>query len=105
VIKLIDMSNLSVKTASRIHEIDAELWNQLSDGKPFQSYGWYVFGEQVMSDCQPIYLLAYKGDTLIARVSLWLMQNEPVPKMLGRMRKPAIAIFKRWPLLKRRYSG
>lgn len=93
------MSNLRVKTASSIVEIDAELWNQLSDGKPFQSYEWYVFGEQVMSDCQPIYLLAYEGDTLIARASLWLMQNEPVPKMLGRMRKPATAIFKRWPLL------
>jgi predicted N-acyltransferase len=93
------MSNLSVKTASSIVEIDAQLWNQLSAGKPFQSYEWYVFGEQVMSDCQPIYLLAYDGDTLMARASLWLMRNEPVPKMLGRLRKAAAAIFKRWPLL------
>jgi predicted N-acyltransferase len=93
------MSNLRVKTASSIHEIDAELWNQLSDGKPFQSYQWYVFGEQVMSDCQPIYLLAYEGEVLIARASLWLVRNEPVPKMLGQMRKPATTIFKRWPLL------
>lgn len=93
------MSNLSVKTTSSIREIDAELWNQLSAGQPFQSYEWYIFGEQVMSDCQPIYLLAYDGDTLIARASLWLMRNEPVPKMLGRMRKAAASMFKRWPLL------
>jgi predicted N-acyltransferase len=93
------MSNLSVKTTSSIHEIDAKLWNQLSAGKPFQSYEWYAFGEQVMSDCQPIYLLAYDDDTLMARASLWLMRNEPVPKMLGRMRKAAAAVFKRWPLL------
>lgn len=93
------MSNLSVKTTSSIHEIDPKLWNRLSAGKPFQSYEWYVFGEQVMSDCQPIYLLAYDGDTLIARASLWVMRNEPVPKMLGRLRKAAAAIFKRWPLL------
>lgn len=93
------MSNLSVKTISSIHQIDAKLWNQLSGGKPFQSYEWYVFGEQVMSDCLPIYLLAYDGDTLIARASLWLMRNEPVPQMLGRLRKAAAAIFKRWPLL------
>jgi hypothetical protein len=87
------MSNLSVKTVSSIHEIDARLWNQLSGGRPFQSYDWYVFGEQVMSDCLPIYLLAYDGDTVIARASLWLTRNEPVPKMLGRMRKSAAAIF------------
>jgi predicted N-acyltransferase len=93
------MANLSIKTTSSIHEIDAELWNQLSAGKPFQSHEWYVFGEQVMSDCQPIYLLAYEGDTLIARASLWLMRNEPVPKMLGRLRKAAAGMFKRWPLL------
>lgn len=93
------MSNLSVKTASSIHEMDAQLWNQLSAGKPFQSYEWYVYGEQVMSDCQPVYLLAYDGDTLVARASLWLMRNEPVPKMLGRWRKVAAAIFRRWPLL------
>lgn len=93
------MSNLSVKIASSIHEIDVQLWNQLSAGKPFQSYEWYVFGEQVMSDCLPTYLLAYDGDMLIARASFWLMRNEPVPKMLGRMRKIAAAIFKRWPLL------
>jgi predicted N-acyltransferase len=93
------MADLSVKTASSIHQIDAKLWNQLSAGQPFQSYEWYSFGEQAMSDCQPIYLLAYNGETLIARASLWLMRNEPVPKMLGRVRKAAAAIFMRWPLL------
>jgi predicted N-acyltransferase len=93
------MSNLSLKIASSIHEIDAGLWNQLSPGKPFQSHQWYVFGEQVMSDCQPIYLLAYDDNTLIARASLWLMRNEPVPKMLGQLRKAAAGIFKHWPLL------
>lgn len=93
------MADLIVTTASSIHQIDAKLWNQLSAGKPFQSYEWYVFGEQVMSDCQPIYLLAYDGDALVARASLWLMRNEPVPKMLGGLRSAAAALFKRWPLL------
>lgn len=93
------MSILSVKTTSSIHEIDADLWNQLSAGKPFQSHQWYAFGEQVMSDCLPFYLLAYDGSTLVARASLWLMRNEPVPKILGQMRRTAAVIFKRWPLL------
>ncbi|HEX9839909.1 MAG TPA: GNAT family N-acetyltransferase [Anaerolineales bacterium] len=93
------MSNFSVRTAFSVHEIDAGAWNQLSDRKPFQSHRWYVFGEQVMSDCRPIYLLAYADDTLIARASLWLVRNEPVPKMLGPLRRVAVAMLKRWPLL------
>jgi predicted N-acyltransferase len=97
--RIVYMSTLSVQTALSIHEINAALWNQLSAEEPFQSYEWYVFGEQVMSDCRPIYLLACDGDTLIARASLWLMRNEPMPKMLGWLRKVAVPIFKRWPLL------
>lgn len=93
------MSNLSVKTTFSIHEIDAGRWNQLSAGKPFQSHQWYVFGEKVMSDCLPIYLLAYDGDDLIARASLWLMRNEPVPKMFGQLRGVAAKLFRHWPLL------
>jgi hypothetical protein len=49
------MANLSVKTASSIHQNDAKLWNQLSAGQPFQRNERYVFGKQVMSDCRPIY--------------------------------------------------
>jgi len=93
------MSNFSVKTAFSIHEIDAGPWNQLSDRKPFQSHQWYVFGEQVMSDCLPVYLLAYTDDMLIARASLWLIRNEPVPKMLGPLRTVMVALLKHWPLL------
>ena len=93
------MSNFSIKTAFSIHEIDESLWNQLSNGKPFQSHQWYVFGERVMSDCPPVYLLAYSDDILIARASLWLVRNEPVPKMLGPLRRIAAIVLKRWPLL------
>ena len=93
------MSNFSFKTAFSIHKIDATLWNQLSNGKPFQSHQWYGFGERVMSDCLPVYLLAYADDLLVARASLWLVRNEPVPKMLGPMRRIAASVIKRWPLL------
>jgi hypothetical protein len=93
------MPNFSLKTAFSIHEIDAGLWNQLSERDPFQSHQWYVFGEQVMSDCPPVYLLAYTDGMLIARASLWLVRNEPVPKMLGPLRRVAVAILRRWPLL------
>ena len=63
------MFNLSIKTASSIHEIDPKAWDHLSDGRPFQSYRWYAYGECVMRDCPPVYLLAYNGDELIARAA------------------------------------
>jgi len=93
------MSNLCIKTASSIHEIDPAAWDQLSNGHPFQSHRWYVYGERVMADCPPVYLLAYDGVHLLARASFWLVRNEPVPKMLGPFRKAAKTMLKRWPLL------
>ena len=93
------MSTINIKTAYSVYQIDPELWNQLSAGQPFQSHRWYAFGEQVMSDCLPVYLLAYADGALIGRASLWLVRNEPVPKMLGPLRGLAMRMIKRWPLL------
>lgn len=52
-----------------------------------------------MADCPPVYLLAYDGDHLVARASLWLVRNEPLPKVLGPMRNVAKALLAHWPLL------
>jgi predicted N-acyltransferase len=93
------MQNISIKTASSIHEIDPVAWDQLSNGHPFQSHRWYVYGERVMTDCPPYYVLAYDGNHLVARASFWLVRNEPVPKMLGPFRKAAQMTFSHWPLL------
>ena len=93
------MSTLSIKTASSIHQINAELWNQPSRGQPFQSHRWYAFGEHVMSDCLPAYLLAYADGALIGRASLWLVRNEPVPKVLGPLRGLVMRMIKHRPLL------
>ena len=94
-----DLTNIKIKTASSILEVDATLWDELSNDKPFQSYQWYVYGEQVMSDCPPVYILAYSNGALIARACLWLIRNEPVPKVLGPVRNVAVTMLKRWPLL------
>jgi predicted N-acyltransferase len=93
------MTKIDIKTASSIHEIDAGLWDELSIDKPFQSHGWYGYGEQVMADCPPVYLLAFSNGALIARACLWLVGNEPVPKTLGPVRNIAVTMLKRWPLL------
>ena len=94
-----DRLNLTIRTAYSINEIDHETWDQLSAGKPFQSHRWYQFGEHVMSDCRPIYLLAFLGDELIGRAALWTIYNEPLPLGPGIGRAVFQAILRRWPLL------
>ncbi|HKZ00879.1 MAG TPA: hypothetical protein VJ180_01485, partial [Pyrinomonadaceae bacterium] len=93
------MPNLLVKTASSIHEIDSTVWDQLSGDLPFQSHRWYAYGEQVMADCTPIYLLIWNRNELVGRSSLWLVRDEPLPRMLGFFRRPVRALLKQWPLL------
>jgi hypothetical protein len=94
------MTRPDIKTVSRIQEIDAPTWDQLSAGHPFQSHRWYAFGERVMADCSPIYLLAYEGDTLIGRACLWLVRNEPLPlKLPGFLSTLVSTAMNRWPLL------
>jgi len=92
------MSNLSIKTASSVHEIDSETWDRLSAGSPFQSHRWYAFGETVMADCPPMYLLVYDEKDLVGRASFWLIREEPLPDLQPALRALAMSLLKRWPL-------
>jgi predicted N-acyltransferase len=91
---------LKIKVVSSIHSIEPATWDQLSAEQPFQSHRWYAFGERVMADCPPAYLLAYEDNKLIARASLWLVRNEPLPPRLpAGVRTLVSALLRRWPLL------
>lgn len=93
------MEDIHITTATSICEIDSIAWDQLNKERPFQSHRWFEFGERVMEDCQPTYLLAHAGGTLAARACLWLTRNEPLPRLLGASRQIVKAFINRWPLL------
>lgn len=93
------MTSLKIKAFDSIQKIEATVWDQISAGKPFQSYRWYVFGEKVMSDCPPVYLLAYQDEVLVARASFWLIRNEPIPGLPGWSKRLVMAALAHWPLL------
>jgi len=93
------MTSFHVKTFSSISKIDATAWDQLSGQAPFQSHRWYTFGERVMADCPPVYLLIYEDNALVARASFWLVRNEPLPKMATPVRVLVRFLLERWPLL------
>ena len=93
------MTSFEVRTFYRISDIDARSWDQLSGQSPFQSYRWFTFGERVMSDCPPVYLLIYDNNLLIARAAFWLVRNEPLPQMPAPVKALVRTLLKRWPLL------
>ena len=93
------MTGLHIKTFFSIKEIDPLVWDQLSGRLPFQNHRWYTFGERVLLDCAPIYLMVYQENTLVARASMWLVRNEPLPKMPRPVKVLLTALIKRWPLL------
>ncbi|MEO5887786.1 MAG: peptidogalycan biosysnthesis protein [Anaerolineales bacterium] len=93
------MTSFHVKTFYSIRDVDAAVWDQLSGHSPFQSHRWYTFGERVMADCPPVYLLVYDNKSLVARASFWLVRNEPLPKMPAPVKLLVKTLLKRWPLL------
>jgi predicted N-acyltransferase len=93
------MTSFEVKAFYSIRDVDVTAWDQLSGQSPFQSHRWYTFGERVLADCPPVYLLIYDNNLLVARASLWLVRNEPLPKMAAPVKLLIRSLLKRWPLL------
>ncbi len=89
----------SISISHRLTEEDSTTWDTLSAGRPFQSYRWYRYGERVMADCQPTYITLSLEGRPVARATLWLVRNEPLPLPPGPLRSFIQALLKRWPLL------
>ena len=92
------MSKLDIKTYKSIQEIDPKVWNHIASGRGFQSHRWYTFGERVMADCPPTYLVAWDGDKPIAGMALFKVHNEPLP-LPKVARQFMSSVLKRRPLL------
>lgn len=82
-----------------VAEIDPARWDQLSGGRPFTSHRWYRYGEVVMADSEPTYLVIYHHDQPIARATFWRSPNEPIALSSAILRRGIQRIFDRWPLL------
>lgn len=84
---------LEARITDNIEEIGETAWNALSGGQPFQSYNWYRFGEKVLANAKPIYVILSECGQAIARASFWRIDDEPLARGL-------LAVFlRRWPLL------
>lgn len=89
----------SVQVSHQLADFDPQDWDTLSAGQPFQSYRWYRYGERVMADCLPTYIVLRLNQRPVARATLWRVENEPLPLPPGKTRDFIQALFRRWPLL------
>jgi predicted N-acyltransferase len=90
---------IDVQVVHSVQEIGREAWDVLGAGRPFASYRWYRFGERVLADSLPIYVILSQKGRPVARGTFWLTRQEPLPIDSIVMRRLAEALIRRWPLL------
>jgi predicted N-acyltransferase len=88
-----------VQIAHSVEEVGQEAWDRLAGARPFASYRWYRFGEAVLADNLPVYIILSRGREPVARATFWLRRNEPVPMPAGWVRGVMERLLRRWPLL------
>lgn len=88
-----------VQVAHSVDEIGQAAWDHLSAGHPFTSYRWYRFGERVLADMLPVYIILSRSGEPIARGTFWLERQEPLPVSAKLVRRLIEALMRRWPLL------
>ena len=69
------MASIRIQTVHSIQEIEPAVWDKVASTRGFQSHRWYAFGEQVMADCPPTYLVAWDGETPVAGAALFKIKN------------------------------
>ena len=62
-----------------ISELGSEKWDYVAHNNPLASYRWYEFGETVLSDADPLYILLSRNGEPVARATFWSLRHEPLP--------------------------
>ena len=91
--------SFEVQLAHSVTEVGPEAWDRLSGGRPFTSYRWYSFGEAVLADNTPIYIILHHQGEPVARATFWLRRQEALPISSRLARRAVEIILRRWPLL------
>jgi predicted N-acyltransferase len=93
------LSGFEVQIAHSVEEIGQAAWDHLSRDEPFASYRWYRFGEAVLADTTPVYIILSQQGEPLARATFWLTREEPLPFSSRLVRQMLGGLLHRWPLL------
>ncbi len=91
--------SFDVQVVHSVEEVGQEAWDRLGGDQPFASYRWYRFGEVVLADDIPIYVLLASAGEPVARATFWLRRHETLPVPSRMVRYLLGAVLRRWPLL------
>lgn len=71
--------SFEVQVAHSVEEVGQFEWDRLGKDQPFASYRWYRFGEAVLANDVPIYVILSRGGEPVARATFWLKRRESLP--------------------------
>lgn len=91
--------DFDVEIVHNVDEIGRARWDKLAADTPFAGYRWYRFGEAVMAEETPIYIILSHAGEPVARATFWITRREPLPISSKPMRRAANAVMQRWPLM------
>ncbi len=91
--------NLDIQIAHSVEQIGQAAWDYLAEGRPFSSYRWYRYGETVLADNKPIYVILSHHGEPVARATFWLRWREALPLSSRIVRRALEALIRRRPLL------
>jgi predicted N-acyltransferase len=90
--------DFDIQIVHGVEEVGQAAWDRLGRGLPFASYRWYRFGEAVMDDSMPVYIILAQNGEPVARATFWVIRNEPLPISWQPVRAALHAVLRRWPL-------
>jgi predicted N-acyltransferase len=90
---------LDVQFLSSVDEVGQAAWDSLAGEQPFASYRWYRYGEAVLANDRPIYVILSSGERPIARATFWLTRHETLPIPSATLRLLVGTLLRRFPLL------
>ncbi len=91
--------SFDVRVANSVSQVGQEAWDRLSEGRPFTSFRWYRFGEAVLADNTPVYIILSRQGEPLARATFWLRRREALPVSSRIVRRLVEMILGRWPVL------
>ncbi len=93
------MTDFDIQIAHSVQEIGQRDWDRLSKDRPFASYQWYRFGETVLENETPIYVVLSRKGEAVARATFWLRSQEWMPVSSKIVSRLVQTMLHHWPLL------
>ncbi|MBN2501650.1 MAG: GNAT family N-acetyltransferase [Anaerolineales bacterium] len=89
----------STRVLHSVNECESAWWNELGKGTGFTSWRWYQYGETVLANSQPLYIVVEKDARPVARATFWVKRVDALPIASNLLYHGMNAVFNRWPLL------